>query len=146
MRNAKPLSMRPMIDAFPRSLQLAALAGLCSISSSAFAATVSFIEPADGARLGRTFAVKFAVTGMLVQPAGQLSAASGHHHLIIDGGPVATGEMVPFDERHVHFGNGQTEARVMLAPGTHRLTLQFSDGAHQSYGPELSNTITVTVD
>ncbi|MEU2427515.1 DUF4399 domain-containing protein [Streptomyces sp. NPDC007851] len=29
------------------------------------------------------------------------------------------------------------------AEGRHTLTLQFADGAHRSYGPEVSHTITV---
>ena len=113
--------------------------------SSAIAASVSFIEPQDGAIVGKTFAVKFAVDGMEVKPAGELSATSGHHHLIIGGGPVVAGEVVPFDDSHIHFGKGQTEATVALAPGSYRLTLQFANGAHQSYGESLSKTITITV-
>ncbi len=118
---------------------------LGAVSSTAFAASVSFIEPQDGATVGKTFSVKFAVDGMEVKPAGELSAASGHHHLIVGGGPVAAGEVVPFDDHHIHFGKGQTEATVTLQPGTYRLTLQFANGAHQSYGEALSNSITVQV-
>ena len=118
---------------------------LFGASSTAMAASVSFTEPQDGATVGKTFAVKFAVDGMEVKPAGELSATSGHHHLIIGGGPVVAGEVVPFDDRHIHFGKGQTEATVTLAPGSYRLTLQFANGAHQSYGEALSNTITINV-
>ncbi len=127
-----------------RSLFLLPLC-LIGVSTLANAASVSFVEPADGATVGRTFPVKFAVTGMEVTPAGELSPTSGHHHLIIDGGPIAAGEVVPFDESHIHFGKGQTEATVTLLRGTHRLTLQFADGAHQSYGNSLSSTVTVIV-
>lgn len=125
-----------------RALLLLSLTGM---SASAFAASVSFIEPLDGATVGKTFSVRFAVDGMAVKPAGELSATTGHHHLVIDGGPVAAGEVVAFDAHHIHFGKGQTEATVSLAPGVHRLTLQFADGAHQSFGESMSNTITVHV-
>ena len=70
---------------------------------------------------------------------------TGHHHLIIDGHPVEAGKAVPADATHLHFGKGQTETTLKLAPGPHTLTLQFADGLHQSYGPEMSATITVTV-
>ena len=53
--------------------------------------------------------------------------------------------MVPADATHLHFGKGQTETMLKLTPGKHTLTLQFADGAHQSYGPDLSSTITVEV-
>ncbi|MBP6707250.1 MAG: DUF4399 domain-containing protein, partial [Achromobacter sp.] len=39
----------------------------------------------------------------------------------------------------------QTETELKLAPGKHTLTMQFADGAHRSYGPDLSSTISVTV-
>ena len=122
------------------------LAGaLTVVPTLAAAASVSFAEPLNGATVSKTFAVKFAVDGMEVKPAGELSATSGHHHLIISDGPIAAGEVVPFDDRHIHFGKGQSEAMVTLAPGTYRLTLQFANGAHQSYGEAMSNTITINV-
>ena len=89
--------------------------------------------------------VKFGVDGMAVKPAGDMSAGSGHHHLIVDGKPVPRGEVVPTDDTHIHFGKGQTETELKLAPGKHTLTMQFADGAHRSYGPDLSSTISVTV-
>jgi len=52
---------------------------------------------------------------------------------------------VPTDATHLHFGKGQTETEVTLPPGQYALTMQFANGAHQSYGPEMSKTIHVTV-
>jgi len=82
---------------------------------------------------------------MEVKPAGTMDNNTGHHHLIINGDSMKVGESVPFDETHLHFGKGQTETEVKLPPGTYKLTMQFANGAHQSYGPGLSKTITVTV-
>lgn len=123
---------------------IAALA-LGGISLGAAAQTVSFAEPADGAVVSSPFKVKFAVSGMEVKPAGEMAANTGHHHLIINGGSIKAGESVPFDEKHLHFGKGQTEAEVTLPPGKYKLTMQFANGAHQSYGPDGSKTISVTV-
>lgn len=89
--------------------------------------------------------VVMTVTGKTVQPAGEVIEGSGHHHIIIDGEPIAEGEVVPADDKHIHFGAGQTETDVELTPGEHTLTLQFANGAHQSYGADWSKTITVTV-
>ncbi len=58
---------------------------------------------------------------------------------------MPAGEVIPADDKHLHFGKGQSEAEVKLTPGPHTLTLQFADGAHRSYGPELSKTIKITV-
>jgi Domain of unknown function (DUF4399) len=108
-------------------------------------AQVRIAEPADGATVAPKFKVRFAATGVEVLPAGEMAAGTGHHHLLIDTDSIPAGESVPFTPKHMHFGKGQTEAEVELAPGTYRLTAQFANGAHQSYGAPLSNTIRVTV-
>jgi hypothetical protein len=91
------------------------------------------------------FKVKFGVEGMKIQPAGELVTGTGHHHLIIDGNSVPMGQIVLADATHIHFGKGQTEAEIELAPGPHKLTLQFANGVHASYGPELADTVDVVV-
>jgi uncharacterized protein YfaP (DUF2135 family) len=123
---------------------LATLA-LALAASAAAAQSVDFTEPKNGAVVTSPFKVKFAVTGMEVKPAGTMDNNTGHHHLIINGDSMKVGESVPFDETHLHFGKGQTETDVTLPPGTYKLTMQFANGAHQSYGPGLSKSITVTV-
>lgn len=113
--------------------------------AAASAQSVSFVEPEDGATVKSPFKVKFAVEGMDVKPAGALVANSGHHHLVINGAAIKEGESIPFDDKHLHFGKGQTESDVKLAPGEYTLTLQFANGAHQSYGTPMSKSIKVTV-
>ncbi|MBY0241119.1 MAG: DUF4399 domain-containing protein [Burkholderiaceae bacterium] len=115
------------------------------VSSGACAQSVSFAEPVDGATVSSPFKVKFAVAGMDVKPAGDMTANTGHHHLIINGDSLKAGESIPFDEKHMHFGKGQTEAEVKLPPGQYKLTMQFANGAHQSYGAPLSKSINITV-
>lgn len=123
---------------------LAALA-MTLVAGGAAAQSVDFTEPKNGAVVSSPFKVKFAVTGMEVKPAGTMDSNTGHHHLLINGDSMKVGESIPFDETHLHFGKGQTETEVTLPPGTYKLTMQFANGAHQSYGPGLSKTITVTV-
>ena len=106
---------------------------------------VFFVEPNNGATVEQEFKVVMGVRGMEVNPAGEIVPNTGHHHLLIDTSPVKKGEVIPADEHHLHFGKGQTETTVKLAPGTHKLQLQFADGKHQSYGPAMSKTITVIV-
>lgn len=108
-------------------------------------AKVFFIAPQSNQSVGQNFNVKFGVEGFEVSPAGKIEANKGHHHLIIDGGPIAKGQVIPNDPTHLHFGKGQTETNVALSPGKHKLTLQFADGAHISYGESMSATIEVEV-
>ena len=106
---------------------------------------VDFIQPKNGETVSQTFVVKFAVKGMKIAPAGDMSADTGHHHLLIDTPDVPEGTVIPMDDQHRHFGKGQTETEITLAPGRHRLTMQFADGAHRSYGEKFRKTIEVNV-
>ncbi|SUA89248.1 DUF4399 domain-containing protein [Pandoraea pulmonicola] len=106
---------------------------------------VFFVSPANGATVTNPVVVKFGVEGMEIKPAGDMTSNTGHHHLIVDGAPISAGQVVPTDDTHLHFGKGQTETSVNLTPGDHTLTMQFANGAHQSYGPAMSQTIKVHV-
>jgi hypothetical protein len=126
----------------------AVLSGTLLIATAVHAqapARVFFVEPKDGATVTSPVHVKFGVEGMQVAPAGTTTENTGHHHLLIDGGPLPKGQVIPADDKSLHYGKGQTEADVKLPPGDHTLTMQFGDGGHHSYGPEMSQTIKVHV-
>jgi len=109
-------------------------------------AKVSFKNLKNGASVSSPLKVQMAVENIKVDTAGPVIAGIGHHHLFIDAeDSLAAGTMVPKDSSHLHFGKGQTETEVKLAPGKHKLTLQFADGLHRSYGSKLSSVITVDV-
>lgn len=120
------------------------LAG-CVSAMTDHAPSVSFVEPPDGAVLSSPFKVKFAVSGMEVKSAGDIVPNAGHHHLFINSASMQQGETIPVDSQHMHFGKGQTEAQIALPPGAYKLTMQFANGAHQSYGASMSSTINITV-
>ena len=106
---------------------------------------VFFISPKDGATVSQEFKAEFGVDGMKIAPAGDMTPGTGHFHVIIDGPVVASEQMIPTDETHLHFGKGQKEAMLKLKPGPHTLTLEFADGAHRAYKPVVSHTIKITV-
>ncbi len=128
------------LSALPAALFLAVL-----LAHAQPAPSVSIVEPANGATVTSPFKLRFAAIGMGVAPAGDIVANSGHHHLLIDADPIPAGTPVPADDKHIHFGKGQTETEVTLPRGTYKLTAQFANGAHLSYGPAMSQTIKVTV-
>lgn len=125
---------------------LAASLTLASFASAAGGKEgVKFVQPKNGATVAPKFKVKMSVQGLKIAPVGDLKKGTGHHHLIVDGAAIPSGQIVPADANHIHFGKGQTEAELELTPGKHSLTLQFADGAHMSYGPSMSETIEVNV-
>lgn len=111
-------------------------------------AQVYFIGLADGAVLSNPVTVHFGLRGMGVAPAGVAQPGTGHHHLLVDVDTLpALDQPIPADEHHRHFGAGQTETVLELAPGTHTLQLLLGDAQHQPHVPPVvSERITVTVE
>ena len=109
-------------------------------------ARVYFIAPGDGEQVNSPFDVLFGLSGIGVAPAGFDLPATGHHHLLVDTDVPPEDLPIPTDERHIHFGLGQTETRLELAPGEHTLQLVLGDYLHIPHDPPLlSERITVTV-
>jgi hypothetical protein len=109
-------------------------------------AKVFIIEPKDGAIVSSPVTVKFGIEGMEVAPAGSDTPNSGHHHLIIDTEFDNTGEAIPADDNHKHFGKGQTETTVELKPGVHSLQLVLGDKNHIPHVPPVtSELVNITV-
>lgn len=109
--------------------------------------TVFFITPMDGQTVSSPVTIKFGVSGIAVTAAGDLTPNTGHHHLLIDTELADPSRPVPSDAQHLHFGKGQTETTLELAPGEHRLQLVLGDGNHVPHDPPImSSVITVTVE
>jgi hypothetical protein len=105
------------------------------------------ISPKNGDTVPATFTVQFGLKGMGVAPAGVMQANTGHHHLLIDMAkmPDMTVPM-PATDNLKHFGGGQTETELTLAPGTHTLQLVIGDYLHIPHdAPIMSEKITITV-
>lgn len=109
-------------------------------------ATAYFIEPRDGDRVGSPVVVRFGLRGMGVAPAGTQREGTGHHHLLIDVDDIDLEMPIPTDERHRHFGGGQTETLLELPPGRHSLQLLLGDFAHRPHSkPVMSEKIEIEV-
>lgn len=105
------------------------------------------ISPRDGARIKGPVHVQFGLKGMGIAPAGVKFDNTGHHHLLIDtDAPADLGAPLPASDKIVHFGKGQTETTLTLAPGKHTLQLLLGDLNHVPHNPPvISKKITITV-
>lgn len=109
-------------------------------------AKLYIISPHNGETVSSPVTVRFGLTGMGVAPAGVASPITGHHHLVIDVPVPPFDAPLPKDDNHLHFGGGQTETSVALAPGKHTLQLVLADKDHVPHEPPLvSEPITITV-
>jgi hypothetical protein len=138
----------------PRLLLVFALSLLATLavaqdrSAAPAGAEVYIISPQNGATVTGPVTVRFGLKGMGVAPAGVKFDNTGHHHLLIDTdlSEIKLDAPLPSSDKIVHFGKGQTETVVTLAPGKHTLELLFADYLHLPFDPPLhSKKITITV-
>jgi hypothetical protein len=139
-----------------KELQQLVLAGTLCLMSSAWAQNTSvapegaiayILSPANGAIVESPVAIKFGLSKMGVAPAGVDRNGTGHHHLLVDLEMLpAMGQSLPATEQIRHFGKGQTETIIELAPGTHTLQLLMGNFLHvPHHKPVLSEQIRITV-
>ncbi|RDK02789.1 DUF4399 domain-containing protein [Paraburkholderia lacunae] len=134
---------------------LVTLLGIAPLSESALAAQTAsppgaeeyIIWPPDGAVIhGGKLWVRMGLRNMGVCPKGIVFPNSGHHHLLIDTDLPALDQEIPSDRNHLHFGAGETDARIELPPGKHTLQLLLGDHNHVPHVPPVySKKITINV-
>src|SRR5262249_12738674 len=109
-------------------------------------ASVYFVNLQNGSYIPEKSVIRFGLLGMGVAPAGMEKPNTGHHHLLVDAPPPPLDKPIPNDFNHLHFGAGQTEARVTLAKGPHTLQLLFADENHVPHDPPvMSKPVKITV-
>lgn len=124
-------------------LQFSACAAVLALSGLVHAQTPAppdaylyIIWPQDGQRIKGPFWVRFGLRHMGVTRAGDAAPNAGHHHLLVDvTEEINPDEPIPTDKKHMHFGGGQTEARLELPPGPHTLQLVLGDAEHRPFKP-----------
>lgn len=122
------------------------LAFPASLAWAADAPGAYIISPEDGATVSNPVTVVFGLKGMGVAPSGVQRDNTGHFHLLIDAQPVPSGQVIPSDDQHVHFGGGQIQTTMELPPGEHTLRLEMGNSAHIVHDPSVvSEPITITV-
>ena len=128
------------------ALVLAGSPALAQQSTMPQDAKVYILWPSDGQVIKGAFWVRMGLSGAGIAPAGVQKANTGHHHLIVDADLPPMDQPIPNDHNHLHFGLGQTEARLDLPPGRHTLQLLLGDENHIPHQPPLySKRITITV-
>jgi hypothetical protein len=110
-------------------------------------AVLYFLSPEDGAQVTSPVTVRFGLRGMGVAPAGITHEDTGHHHLLVNVDETPPqGLPLPATDQILHFGMGQTETELNLAPGEHTLQLVLGDALHIPHDPPvMSDKITITV-
>lgn len=106
-------------------------------------ASVGFETPTDGATAANGVTASMTAENFTIEESGEIADNAGHFHIMVDEGAVETGEVIPSDETHLHFGDGSSRTVLDLDPGTYELTLQVGDGQHRAL--PLTDAVEVTV-
>ena len=116
------------------------------VARTAPAPEIYFRAPAEGATVPTTFPLAFGLRNYGVAPATVNLANTGHFHVLINVEAPAPGQLIPADSLHRHFGAGQIETTLTLAPGTYTLRLVLGDFEHKVISRDLvSRPIRITV-
>ncbi|MEO9965846.1 MAG: DUF4399 domain-containing protein [Reichenbachiella sp.] len=113
---------------------------------SADSSYVFFNHPADGASVPSPVYIEMGVSGMVVEPAGEVREGFGHHHVLINQTSWPEGSVIPMSDSTLHFGKGQTDTTIEMEPGEYTIALQFANGVHSSYGEKMAASITIIVE
>ena len=125
-----PLAPHPWIAVMPR-----------------LAAEAYFANLVDGEKIETPFLVKFGLSGGwgLAPIAAPMGGKSGHHHLLVNRDlPLDFKQALPFTDQYIHFGKGQMETVLNLAPGNYKLRMLLADDKHLPhfvYSKPLSITV-----
>lgn len=100
----------------------------------------------DGSNVESPFRVEMKAENLIVEPASLgVNEGHGHFHILVDAPLSGAGQPIPKDEKHIHFGQGETETVLDLPVGQHTLVLQFATGDHVPYDPQVFQQIQINV-
>lgn len=116
------------------------------------AASVTIVEPSDGAEVTNPVTFTLETEGVEIQPVDDWDGVQegvGHYHILVDyGGCYEVGVPIPTeaeDQGIYHFGTGTSEPEIEdLEPGEHEVCVQVADQEHTALPITSEITITVT--
>ena len=130
-----------LLNKYRRKMKLFLRILLILFSINSFSEKVYFINLKDGDELKSPFLIQFGLSGKGIAPAGIDVDNTGHHHLLINVDEVNYSMPIPSSKQHLHFGLGQTETKLSLPPGRHKLQLILGDKYHVPHDPPLVSEI-----
>jgi hypothetical protein len=122
------------------------LAVLCIGCSEKSQKRVYFGNLEDGTNVESPFRVEMKAENLIVEPATLgVNEGHGHFHILVNKPLAPTGQPIPKDAQHIHYGQGEIETTLDLPVGQHTLVLQFATGDHLPYDPQVFQQIQINV-
>ena len=95
-----------------------------------------FTNLEDGAKIETPYLATFGLSGGwgLAPITKAVTGKAGHHHLLVNRElPLDFKQVLPFNDQYIHFGKGQMESVLTLAPGVYVLRLLLANNNHLPY-------------
>ena len=142
-------------------LMLGVMTGACGDDSDSYGEdgdssdmSVAFANLEDGASVSSPVEACLDISGMTIEPAGEVKDGHGHHHILVD---LPEDELesyesgsadvpIPSDETHIHMGDGSVCKSLELEPGKHTLLAVVADGLHVPMDPPVTAKVSIIVE
>ena len=93
---------------------------------------VELVQPKKGALVTSPVYFEMEAKNWKIEPPTERRDGAGYFVIVLDGGCVPAGRLVPFEEQYVHVADGGYVAWVELAPGAYDVCLLVADGNHRA--------------
>jgi hypothetical protein len=93
---------------------------------------VALVQPKDEALVTSPVYFEMEAKHWVIEPPTERHDGAGYFVIVLEGGCVEPGRLVPFEGPYVHVADGGFVAWVDLAPGKYDVCLQVADGNHRA--------------
>lgn len=94
--------------------------------------TVGIEQPADGSLVTNPVYFELEAKNWAIEPPVMRRDGAGYFVIILEGGCLPAGRLVPFEGPFVHLQDGAFSAWIDLGPGTYEVCVQVADGNHRA--------------
>lgn len=93
---------------------------------------VEIVQPTEASMVTNPVYFELDAKHWDIEPPTERRDGAGYFVLVLEGGCLPAGRLVPFEGQYVHLQEGEFTTWVDLAPGVYEVCLQVADGNHRA--------------
>lgn len=90
------------------------------------------VQPTEGSLVTNPVYFELDAKNWDIEPPTERRDGAGYFVLILEGGCLPAGRLVPFEDQYVHLQDSEYTVWVDLRPGAYEVCLQIADGNHRA--------------
>ena len=111
---------------------LSVLSAGCDVRDFLPIPAVEVVQPPNESFVTSPVYLEFEAKNWEIEPPTMRRDGAGYFVLVLEGGCVPPGRLVPFEDEYVHLQDGEFTVWVDLLPGSYDACLQIADGNHRA--------------